>query len=182
LPPFSSFLFFFAVFNQLRLLSLPWKGWQLSWQCQLLAASSNLKQMSQDGGNFSTISSFSLFLSTVPSDITFHWSSVCPLCYKLVGSSFDKFLKLTARISSKLTERISSTPTEGISSNLHTTQTSRTALGWQRLKSKAVREVWVVWRFEEIPSVGVEEILSVSFEEILAVSFKNLSKLDPTNL
>ena len=124
LPAFLSL----PVFNQLCLLSPAWKvdnclGSVNCWQPQPLISNKCFKM----AGNFSTISSlFSFFFFRICllmlSDITFHRSSICPVCYKLARSSFDKLLQLTERISSKLTERISS--------KVHTTQTSRTA--WKR--------------------------------------------------
>ena len=60
---------------------------------------------------FSPLAYFSDASGILIQDITFHWTYICLVCYKLAGSSFDELLQLTKRISSKL----------------RTTQTSRTA-------------------------------------------------------
>ena len=85
-----------------------------SWHLQHLISNQCFKRPEHFlSGFLSKFTPFSLILLILllHQDITFHWTYICLVCYKLAGSSFDELLQLTKRISSKL----------------RTTQTSRTA-------------------------------------------------------
>ena len=116
------------------LLPRPWKRLTIVLAVSTLGtpSTSNLKQMFQDGANFSTVFIFFIWLFSSGDAFWYHISLKFYLPSVLqVGRIKFWQIVLTEWISSKLTERISAKPAECISSKLHTTQTSRIA--WKKM-------------------------------------------------